>query len=194
MKLGAPETLALSAALLDTGTNAELAASSIQKLLMASTNAKGQAGFAKTMGVEVDDFAAQIRTKPMEAIQGFLRALKGMIGGLKMAGALSFDQGEAIKAKLYADLARSDLAKEDLKPKRDDGPKFAGAHEIGGQEARSSILAARGMGGRDGGIKGVESNTKNMVARADRQLQLTRQLVSAIRDQGQGRGFTALPI
>lgn len=77
-KLTAQETVALSAALLDTGTHSELAATSLQRLIAGLNDADSHAGFAKTIGVSAEEFAAMVRDKPIVAIQRFLGALKGL--------------------------------------------------------------------------------------------------------------------
>jgi TP901 family phage tail tape measure protein len=76
--VAAQEVAALGAALLDTGTQVELGATTIQRLLMALNSVKGQAGFAQAMGISVEEFAAKVKASPIAALQEFLVALKGM--------------------------------------------------------------------------------------------------------------------
>lgn len=81
MKLTATETAALGAALLNTGTEAELAAGSIRDLLNKLATTEGQQAAAKILGKTYEEFAETIRTKPMKAIQELLKALSPL--GLK---------------------------------------------------------------------------------------------------------------
>lgn len=74
----AQETTALAAALLDTGTHSELAASALLRLIQGLNDVEQQEGFADAIGVSAEKFAKQVETKPIVAIQAFLRALKGM--------------------------------------------------------------------------------------------------------------------
>lgn len=75
-KVTAAESIALAGALLDTGTNAELGATSLQKMLMALNNVGKQERFAETLGVSAEDFAAKVRDSPISAIQEWLAKLK----------------------------------------------------------------------------------------------------------------------
>ena len=77
-KLAAPAAVALAAALLDTGTQAELGATSIQRLLMGLNNVEGRAGFAKTLGISAEEFGRQVEASPIKAIQAWLESLKAM--------------------------------------------------------------------------------------------------------------------
>lgn len=77
-KISAQESIALAGALLDTGTQAELGASAINKLIMATVKTKNASKFASAMGISTEEFAAQMKDKPIKAISGFLTALKGM--------------------------------------------------------------------------------------------------------------------
>jgi hypothetical protein len=63
---------------------------------------------------------------------------------------------------------------------KDTGPQFSGALELGSQEARSSILAGRGLG-ESKGVDKVAKNTTGMLKKADEQLVATRELTSAIK-------------
>jgi TP901 family phage tail tape measure protein len=80
-KLSAQEALALSAALLDTGTNSELAASSLLHLIQKLNDLKAQAGFARVIGVSAKEFAATVRASPLRAVLDFLDAVKKLNAG-----------------------------------------------------------------------------------------------------------------
>jgi TP901 family phage tail tape measure protein len=77
-KISAQETLALSAALLDTKTEAELAASALLDFISSLNQVEGRKGMAKTLGMDAKAFADLVETKPIVAIQNFLAALKQM--------------------------------------------------------------------------------------------------------------------
>jgi hypothetical protein len=72
---------------------------------------------------------------------------------------------------------------------KDNAPKFAGAVELGSKEARSGILAARGLGGGDDGIKSVAKNTKKSLELQQRQAVAAEQTAAALKN-----GMPALAI
>ncbi|QDV34010.1 phage tail tape measure protein [Tautonia plasticadhaerens] len=74
-KIGADEAVALAGALLDTGTQAELGATSLQRLIMGLNNVESRAGFAKVLGVEAGQFARMVEDSPVRALQAFLGTL-----------------------------------------------------------------------------------------------------------------------
>lgn len=76
MNLTADQTIALAAALLDTGTKAERGATALDKLLNALVKVENHGDFAKAIGVDVATFSKQVATEPIKAIQSFLAALK----------------------------------------------------------------------------------------------------------------------
>lgn len=84
MHLGAAETTALSAALLDTGTHSELAASAINALLTNMLNVEGQQGMAATIGLPFEEFAAMVQTRPIAAVQAFLESLRQLEAGAQI--------------------------------------------------------------------------------------------------------------
>lgn len=83
--LTAQETVALAGALLDTGTRAELAGTSLTKLALALSNAEGQAGFARTLGITAEEFADKVRESPIQALQEWLDALRQLDSGGQQA-------------------------------------------------------------------------------------------------------------
>lgn len=93
MGLGVPETTAMAAALLDTGTQSELAASSIGRLLQSMVETGNHAAFAKQLGVPIEAFAAMVKDKPIAAVQGFLGSLRTLDAGsqLKVLGNIGVD-------------------------------------------------------------------------------------------------------
>ena len=97
-RLSAQETVSLAAALLDTGTMAEAAGGALNKMLQELNDVDSQKGFAKTIGVSAEEFAATVRDKPMKAIGDFLQALKKLDAGsqLKALGASGIKGGEQI--------------------------------------------------------------------------------------------------
>ena|GEM_PF-3915694 len=82
MNLGAGESMAMAAALLDTGTQSEQAASALNNLLMNMVAVGNHADFAKTAGVSVEEFGRLVADKPIKAVEAFL-------GGLQKLGAAS---------------------------------------------------------------------------------------------------------
>lgn len=104
MKLTAAETVALSAALLDTGTKAEAGAGSLTMLLQAMVRTENHADFAKVIGTNVEQLSETIRTKPMEAIRQFLDAMSkldapGQLEALDSVG-ITADRGSINIQKL----------------------------------------------------------------------------------------------
>lgn len=79
--LTAAETTALAAALLDTGTQAELGASALGRLILALNNVEAHKSFGKILGEDATRFAARVKAGPMQAIQDFLTALKKLDAG-----------------------------------------------------------------------------------------------------------------
>lgn len=77
-RISAPEATALAAALLDTGTQAELGATTLQRLIMGLNDVGAQKGFADAIGVSAAEFARQVEASPIKAIQDFLAALSRM--------------------------------------------------------------------------------------------------------------------
>ena len=74
-KLSGQETVSLAAALLDTGTQAELASGALLDFIASLNQAKGRETIARTLGMDMASFAALVEDKPMVAIQKFLGAL-----------------------------------------------------------------------------------------------------------------------
>jgi TP901 family phage tail tape measure protein len=74
-KISAQETVSLAAALLDTGTRAELASGALLDFIASLNQVKGRKEMAKTLGMSLADFARLVETKPMVAIEKFLGAL-----------------------------------------------------------------------------------------------------------------------
>lgn len=74
----ADEAIAMAGALLDTGTHAELAAGSFNRLFQVMQTTKGQAGFAAVLGIDAKEAAAKIKAGPTATIQEFMVKLKSM--------------------------------------------------------------------------------------------------------------------
>jgi TP901 family phage tail tape measure protein len=75
-KISAAETTALAAALLDTGTQAELGASALGRIIMALNEVDSRKGFAKVLGISAEEFAAKVKAGPMETLTEFLKQVK----------------------------------------------------------------------------------------------------------------------
>jgi TP901 family phage tail tape measure protein len=95
MRIGAGETMAMAAALLDTGTSAEQAASTINNMLMNMVAVGNHADFAKTAGVSAAQFGDLVASKPMKAVESFLVGL----GKLDAAGQLAALSSAGITAQ-----------------------------------------------------------------------------------------------
>lgn len=121
-RLTAQETVALAAALLDTGTEAEAGAGALAQLLNALTNVGDQEGFARVLGISAEEFAAQVRDKPIGAIQDFLVALAKLdagaqqstlksigIEGVRGAGNIQKLAIQAAKLSGYVDIANEEF-------------------------------------------------------------------------------------
>lgn len=80
----AQEAGALAAALLDTGTHAELGATAITRLIASLNNTEAQADFGKVLGISAEEFAAKVKGSPIAAIQEFLKALNQLPAGDQM--------------------------------------------------------------------------------------------------------------
>ena len=77
----AQETVALAAALLDTGTHAEAAAGTLEQLIAALNQVENRGDFAKVIGISAEEFAGRVRDKPIGAIEDFLVALGKLDAG-----------------------------------------------------------------------------------------------------------------
>lgn len=102
MHIGAGETMAMAAALLDTGTSAEQAGSSINNLLMNMVDVSNHADFAKTAGLSVEDFSKLVAGKPMKAVEAFLGGLErldaaGQLAALSSAGITAQERQAALQ-------------------------------------------------------------------------------------------------
>ena len=83
------DAAALAAALLDTGVEAERAASSLMMLLNALADVEGQTAAAKQIGIPFEEFAALVKSKPIDAIKLFLQSIRSLSLG---------DAGKILKA------------------------------------------------------------------------------------------------
>ena len=122
-KIGAADTLALSAALLDTGTDAGLAATTLQRLMLGMSSVKSQAGFADALGLSVDQLKQRLGTDATGVLYDFLAALKAMDAETQqtaIGSILGRDAPQAIgeiqKLALQVDSARkyAGLAREEF--------------------------------------------------------------------------------
>jgi TP901 family phage tail tape measure protein len=77
-KISAQEATALAAALLDTGTQGELAASALLDFIASLNQVQGRKHMAEALKMDMASFAKLVETKPIEAIQKFLGELKKM--------------------------------------------------------------------------------------------------------------------
>jgi TP901 family phage tail tape measure protein len=82
--LTAQETTVLAAALLDTGTHAELGSTSLSRLIQSLNDVEAHATFGKVLGVGAEEFAAKVKASPMSAIREFLAALSQLGAGEQM--------------------------------------------------------------------------------------------------------------
>jgi hypothetical protein len=109
MKMTAQETIALGTALLDTKSEAELAAGALLDFMGSLNETKGRKGIAKTLGMDMVEFTKLVETGPMQVIQKFLSALKQMdsLGQKKTLVSIGVDsnihQGEIQKLALVSD-------------------------------------------------------------------------------------------
>lgn len=77
-KITAPEVIALSGTIADSTKYSEAAAGALILLIQNLQDVESQKGFARTIGVSAEEFAKQVREKPLQSIQDFLKALKGL--------------------------------------------------------------------------------------------------------------------
>lgn|GEM_PF-5244584 len=84
-RISAQQATALSAALLDTGTQSELAASALLDFIASLNQVEGRKAMARTLGMDIVKFSKLVETRPIEAIQNFLAAVNkmGAAGQLK---------------------------------------------------------------------------------------------------------------
>lgn len=75
MGITADQTAAMAAALTATGVSAERAGSGLEKMLGKMLSSNKHANFAKVMGISTAEFAAMVKDKPMEAVNGFLESV-----------------------------------------------------------------------------------------------------------------------
>jgi TP901 family phage tail tape measure protein len=97
-KISAQETTALAAALLDTGTRAEMASSALLDLISALNEIKGRGHFAQAIGLSVEDFAKTVKEKPISAIKMLLTSLNK----LDATGQMMTLKGIGIKGDTHA--------------------------------------------------------------------------------------------
>jgi TP901 family phage tail tape measure protein len=79
-----PQTAALATAILDMGNDAEMAGSSMQRILI--TMAKSPKEFAAATRMTTDEFQRLVTTNPLEALRQTTAALAKMEGGARFSG------------------------------------------------------------------------------------------------------------
>lgn len=109
--LGADQAASLATALLDTGTSAEKAGGVLNRTLIALADKSRAVDFAKLLGVTPQMWTRMLRDEPLDAVQGFLTALKGkdltQVGSL--LGSVGITSGEDV-----AELAKLSLQVDKL--------------------------------------------------------------------------------
>lgn len=145
-KITAAETVALAGTLLDTGTQSELAATTLQRLLMSLNDVEGQAGYAKSLGISAEEFAGKVRASPVSALREWLVALKGMdaqaqqsaikgmgIDAIKAAGEIMKMAQQTDSLAKYIEIANREFATHDY---------LNTAYGIGAATTKSSLEQA----------------------------------------------------